>query len=47
MPNTLTVIKTEHGKLVGGYTPLKWGTKNDRDKSNKTFMMSITMKEKL
>jgi hypothetical protein len=45
--NTFTIIKTEFGKLIGGFTPLKWNNKHGRDRSNKTFLLSISMKEKL
>ena len=47
LSNTLTIIKTEHGKLIGGFTPLKWNDRNGRDKSNKTFLMAIHLQEKI
>jgi hypothetical protein len=25
IPHTLTLCQTEHGKIIGGYTPLVWG----------------------
>jgi len=45
--NTFTIIKTEFGKLIGGFTPLKWNDKYGRDRSNSTFMLLISMKERL
>lgn len=47
MEHTLTIIKTEHEKLIGGYTPIKLNSKLGRDRSNKTFLMAINLKEKL
>ena len=47
MENTFTIIKTEHGKLIGGYTPLKWNDKIGKDQSNSTFLLAINLKEKL
>ena len=43
----MTIIKTEHDKLIGGFTPLRWKDKMGRDKSNKTFLLAINLKEKL
>lgn len=45
--NTFTIIKTEHGKHIGGFTPLKWKTKHGRDRTNKTFLLAINLKERL
>lgn len=45
--NTLTIIKTEHGKLIGAFTPLRLKSKQGRDRSNKTFLMAINLREKL
>ncbi len=47
LEDTLTIIKTEHDKWIGGFTPLPWKTKHGRDKSNRTFMMAINVMEKL
>ena len=43
-PNTLTVIKSEHGHVFGGFTPLTWdGSGNKTDA--KTFLFSLINKE--
>ena len=47
MENTFTVIKTEHSKLIGGFTPLKWKDRIGKDHSNSTFLLAINLKEKL
>ena len=46
------MAKTNHGKLIGGYTPLKWNhprVENHEyicDKNRKTFLFSVNMGEK-
>ena len=43
LENTLTIIKTEHNKLIGGFTSIKpKGGRNDQ--KNKTFLLSIDLK---
>lgn len=40
---TLTLMKTSHGKVIGGYTPLAW-TSDDQvleDQTNSTFLFSV------
>lgn len=46
--NTLTLIKTEFGKIIGGFTPLAWESKNPaeivEDPSEKSFIFSISLR---
>ena len=44
---TLTIFKTEFGRLIGGYTPVSWASKYGRDRENKSFMMNISLKQRL
>lgn len=50
IPDTLTIIQTEFGKIIGGYTPLIWYSpeKQERlgDNSKESFLFSLTLKEK-
>lgn len=45
---TLIVIKTAHGKIIGGFTPVPWIKYKEKtqsaDPSNKTFLFSLTNK---
>ncbi len=46
--DTITLIETENGKKIGGFTSLKWeknvtaSTKNLPDTNNTTFVFSLT-----
>jgi hypothetical protein len=46
--DTITLIETEYGKKIGGFTSLKWeknvtpSTKNLPDANNTTFVFSLT-----
>ena len=47
--HTLTLIETEFGKIIGGYSPLSWNSSTkhwSEDKSMKSFIFSLNMKEK-
>lgn len=44
---TLTLIKTEYGKVIGGYTPLSWNSSEKHwaaDKSIESFIFSVDMR---
>ena len=46
---TLTLIETEFGKVIGGYTPIGWSSAKKQwaaDKSMKSFIFSLNMREK-
>lgn len=46
---TLTLIETEFGKVIGGYTPIAWSSAKKQwaaDKSLKSFIFSLNMREK-
>jgi hypothetical protein len=50
---TLTIIKNNYGKIIGGYTPLEWESptlksiwSSKADISNDSFIFSISMKRK-
>ena len=46
---TLTVVETEFGKVIGGYTPIAWSSAKKQwaaDKSLKSFIFSLNMREK-
>ena len=47
--NTLTVLETEFGKVIGGFTPIAWSSTKKHwaaDKQLKSFVFSLSMKEK-
>jgi len=47
--NTLVLIHTEYGKIIGGYTPLIWSSAKKQwaaDKSYKSFIFSVSTREK-
>lgn len=47
--NTLTVVWTEFDRKIGGFTPLKWGSKDGQyevDDSDESFMFSLSHKDK-
>jgi hypothetical protein len=49
VPQTLTLIETEYGKVIGGYTPLAWNSSKKHwaaDKSMTSFIFSIDLREK-
>ncbi len=50
IPNTLTVIWTEFGKKIGGFTPLKWSNHQNgetlADNSKESFIFSLTHNDK-
>ena len=46
---TLTLVETEFGKIIGGYTPIAWSSAKKQwaaDKSMKSFIFSLNMREK-
>jgi len=49
IPSTLTIIRTEFGKTIVGYTPLRWSKDQGyiEDTSNETFLLSMDEKEKM
>ena len=49
IPNTLVLIKTEFGRVIGGYTPVPWNSSKKHwtaDKSLESFIFSIDMRER-
>lgn len=49
IPQTITLIETEYGKVIGGYTPLAWNSSKKHwaaDKSMCSFIFSVDMQEK-
>ena len=48
--NTVTVVETEFGKIIGGYTPVKWESpqswKYKEDASGESFLFSVSLNEK-
>ena len=48
-PNTLTIIRTEFDKVIGGFTPKKWGQSGSylTDEEGKTFLFSLSLKQKM
>jgi hypothetical protein len=47
--STLTLIETEFGKVIGGYTPIAWSSAKKQwaaDKTLKSFIFSLNMREK-
>ena len=47
--HTITLIQTEYGKVIGGYTPLAWNSSKKHwaaDKSMKSFIFSVDLREK-
>lgn len=47
--NTLTIIITEHDKIIGGYTPLPWKTGSGEwypDEEQKSFIFNLSSGEK-
>lgn len=45
--DTLVIAKTEFGRIVGGYTPLKWNSNAanyGNDVERKTFLFSLSLK---
>lgn len=51
IPNTLTIVRTEFGEKIGGFTPLQWNQARDghyeTDQSGNSFLFSLTRKEKM
>jgi hypothetical protein len=51
VPNTLTLVKTEFGNVIGGFTPLTWNRARDGhyepDSLLDTFLFSLTLKQKM
>ena len=43
--NTLILIKTSEGILIGGYTPLSWDNYSYYKNNNDTFLFSLTNNE--
>ena len=48
--NTLTLVRTQKDKVIGGFTPLPWrstsGSEIEADNSRKSFMFSLSLAEK-
>lgn len=45
--DTLTILETEYGKVIGGYTPLAWNSTKKHwaaDKSMTSFIFSIDLR---
>jgi hypothetical protein len=50
IPNTFTLIRTEFGKTIAAYTPLKWTSLNGQwaaDPSRRSFLLQLDLKEKM
>lgn len=53
VPHTFTMVKTEFGKTICGYTPLTWNEKEGEvdyyadDPSGQSFLLSLDMGEKM
>lgn len=47
--HTLTLLKTEFGKTLGGYTPLSWNSSKGfgRDEDLETFLLSVDLFQKM
>lgn len=49
--DTFTVIRTNFGKTIAGYTPIKWASPADStwfpDPSNRSFLLSVDLREKM
>jgi len=43
---TITVVKSTHGKIFGGFAPESWTSRNNYINSQKTFIFSVTNKAK-
>ena len=46
---TITLVETEYGKVIGGYTPLAWNSSKKHwaaDKSMTSFIFSLDLREK-
>ena len=42
---TLTLIKSSEGFIIGGYTPLEWDSNSGWKSDNETFLFSLTNKK--
>ena len=42
--NTITVILSEHDKIFGGYTEVKWGTGKGHQSDSNAFIFSVSQK---
>lgn len=51
IPNTVTLVKTEFGKIIGGFSKYSWNTVGDgqyvKDGSRNTFLFSLSLKKKI
>jgi hypothetical protein len=49
IPDTVTFVRTEFGKTIAAYTPLKWGSLNQyvADPSRRSFMLHLNLREKM
>ena len=48
--HTFTIVRTEFGRTIAGYTPLKWNQKAGdyaADYSKKSFLLQVDLKQKL
>ena len=46
--NTLVLLRTRYGKILGGYTPIAWSSNSSysQDHNRETFLFSISNEEK-
>jgi hypothetical protein len=51
IPHTLVLVKTNHDKIIGGYTPIEWDVDKDdtytTDESGSSFLFSLSLMEKM
>ena len=49
IPNTLTLIRTEFGKIIGGFSPNPWKSdgSTSADSTNSTFLLSLNLRQKM
>jgi hypothetical protein len=50
IPDTVTIVRTEFGKTIAAYTPLKWTSLNNQpvaDPSRRSFLLQLDLREKM
>lgn len=48
LSNTVVLVKTEFGNVIGGFTPVAWGGLGAlSDDTSNSFMFSVTNKERM
>ena len=48
--NTITFVRTEFNKIIGGYTPIPWQSTTNTmhsDLRKESFLFSVSLKEKM